>query len=125
MVRLAVAFGAQRRISDPLFLLVLVLAFGFPLLGNYIEYHGSSAQSMTNPREFLAISWPGSSTLIANLGMIGIIIGAVVIGFGRVPPRDLGISWRNVAIGIAALPVAWCAFAITEASMGSAGLVLL
>lgn len=122
MIRLAVAFSAQRRISDPLFLFVLVWASVFPLLGNYILYHYSSAHGMTTPREiYPAALWSGSPTPFANLAMIGIIIGAVVIGFGRVPPRDLGISWRNVAFGISALPLSWCAFATTEAIMGSAG----
>jgi membrane protease YdiL (CAAX protease family) len=60
-------------------------------------------------------------TLLANLAMLAIIIGAVVIGFGRVPPRDLGLTWRNIAIGGAALPAAWCAFAIAEAVMGITG----
>jgi len=107
MVRRAVAFDAQGRISDPLFVLVLVLVFGFSLLFNFMTYHGSNSHTMP--------------TLVANLGMIIMIIGVLVIGFGHVRPRDLGISWRNVAIGGAAFPLAWCAFAIAEGTMGFAG----
>ena len=61
MVRLAVAFDAQRRIYDPLFVLVLVLVFGFSLLFNFITYPGSHSHTMP--------------TLVANLALIGIIIG--------------------------------------------------
>ena len=107
MVRRAVAFDAQGRISDPLFVLVLVLVFGFSLLFNFMTYHGSNSHTMP--------------TLVANLGMIITIIGILVIGFGHVRPRDLGISWRNVAIGGAAFPLAWCAFATAEGTMGFAG----
>lgn len=122
MVRLAVAFDAQRRISDPLFVLVLVLVFGFTLLFNSITYPGSHSHTMTKPYElYRAVSWSASPTLVGNLALIGIIIGVLVIGFGHVRPRDLGISWRNVAIGGAAFPLAWCAFAIAEGMMGFGG----
>ena len=107
MVRRAVAFDAQGRISDPLFVLVLVLVFGFSLLFNFMTYHGSNSHTMP--------------TLVADLGMIIMIIGVLVIGFGHDRPRDLGISWRNVAIGGAAFPLAWCAFAIAEGTVGFAG----
>lgn len=46
MVRLAVVFDAQRRIFDPLFVLVLVLVFGFSLLLNFITYLGSHSHTM-------------------------------------------------------------------------------
>jgi ABC-type dipeptide/oligopeptide/nickel transport system permease component len=72
MVRRAVAFDAQRRISDPLFVLVLVLVFGFSLLFNFMTYHGSNSHTMP--------------TLVANLGMIIMIIGVLVIGFGTFGP---------------------------------------
>lgn len=117
------SFDQRRRIADPLLVLVLLLAFAFPLLGNFLEYHGHSRHALANPFEVReAISWPaGSMTVFANLTMLAIIGGVVIIGFGRIPPRELGLSWRNVAIGGAALPVAWCVLALAEAAMGVAG----
>ena len=122
MIRIGNVFDTQRRIADPLFVLVLVSVLGFSLLFNFIEYRGSSAHVMMNSSDaYRSVSWSVSRTFAGNLGLMGIIIGVLVIGFGHVRPRDLGISWRNLAIGFAALPLAWCAFAIAEGTMGFAG----
>ena len=109
MMRITRLFENQRRISDLLFAVVLALVSGFTLLGNAIFYRGSSAQTASV-----------SPTFIGNLGLTATIIGVVVVGFWHIPPRELGISWRNVAIGCVALPLAWCAFAIAQVVMGVA-----
>ena len=107
MVRRAVAFDAQRRISDPLFVLVLVLVFGFSLLFNFMTYHGSNSSHDADARSQSRNDYYDHRSFGYRVR--------------HVRPRDLGISWRNVAIGGAAFPLAWCAFAIAEGTMGFAG----
>ena len=122
MFRIARRFDALRRISDPLYVLVVVIVFGFSLLLNFIGFHGSNAHAMIEAHESSrVVSWSLRPTFFGNLGLIAIVIGAVVIGLGHIAPRELGISWRNAAVGCAALPLAWCAFQIAECGMGVAG----
>ncbi|MFC7255173.1 CPBP family intramembrane glutamic endopeptidase [Haloplanus litoreus] len=59
-------------------------------------------------------------TLLANLAFVVVIVGGIVLQFGDLRPRDIGLVWENIPVGIGITAGTWILMQVT----GVAALIL-
>ena len=59
-------------------------------------------------------------TLLANLAFVVVIVGGIIFQFGNLRPRDIGLVWENIPLGIGITAGTWILMQV----IGAAALIL-